>query len=72
MAEKVEQVYEDSRTPINLVAEGKKVRVVSKGERMRLLICPHCDQHYLKEDNKSIYTKCPCGCTIRMKDRWFD
>lgn len=58
---------------LDLDKVGKKLNISSTGDEMRLLICPGCDRHYIRELRKEIkYAQCVCGIKIELKQRWYD
>lgn len=52
---------------------GKELNISSTGNEMRLLICPGCNRHFIRQHRKEVkFAKCVCGVKIELKRRWYD
>lgn len=64
---------DENMVTIDLDELGKGLNISSTGDEMRLLICPGCDRHYIRQLRKEVkFAKCVCGAKIELRQRWYD
>lgn len=58
---------------ITLEEIGNSLSICSTGEKMRLVVCPECNKHFIFKYLEDVeFAECICGLYFQIMKRWFE